>query len=88
MIGVRATKFLIAAFLVGESALVWAYFENGYVTAGLLVAALVFVIDAAVLWRERLYSPAYMRAAFVAWNLTAAGTMLWFWHTAALSVVR
>jgi 4-hydroxybenzoate polyprenyltransferase len=88
IIGVRATKFLIAAFLLCESALVWAYFENGYVTGGLLVAALVFVTDAAVLWRERPYSPAYMRAAFVAWNLAAAGTMLWLWHTAALSVVR
>jgi 4-hydroxybenzoate polyprenyltransferase len=88
IIGVRATKILIAAFLFGESALVFAYFENVTITIGLVVAASAFVIDALVLWRERPYSPAYMRTAFVAWNVTAAGTMVWLWHTAALSVVR
>jgi 4-hydroxybenzoate polyprenyltransferase len=88
VLGVRTTKGIVATLLAAESAIVFMFFKNGLIGGGLMLAAAGFVVDAFFLGRDRPYAPWQMRAAFIGWNITAAATMMWLWHTAALSVVR
>jgi 4-hydroxybenzoate polyprenyltransferase len=87
-IGAVRAKFLIAAFLCVESAVV-SHFFGDLVIAGFLAAAVLwFVLDATVLWKERAYTPAQMRLFMWAWNAAALLGMLWNRSTASLTHIR
>jgi 4-hydroxybenzoate polyprenyltransferase len=88
VLGVRATKGIVAGFLAVESAIVFTVFKNGLISGGLALVAAGFVVDAFFPGRNRPYPPWQMRAAFISWNIVAAATMVWLWDTAALSIVR
>jgi len=79
VIGTVRAKLLIAAFLAAETGLVWWAFRDGYIAAFLFASCAWFVIDAALLWRDRPYSPWQMKFAMVAWNAIALGSMYWVW---------
>jgi 4-hydroxybenzoate polyprenyltransferase len=84
-IGAIAAKFLIAAFLCTETALVYLYFRDLVIAGFLAAGALWFVVDAAVVWKNRAYTPLQMRAFMWAWNAAALVGVYWNWTTASLT---
>jgi 4-hydroxybenzoate polyprenyltransferase len=78
-IGRVRAKFLIAAFLCLETALVLIYFRDGIVTGFLAFGALWFLIDATLLWKNQAYRPKEMRLFLWGWNAAALLGMLWNW---------
>jgi 4-hydroxybenzoate polyprenyltransferase len=88
VLGARRAKFAVVAFLLAESALVFLCFRNLPIAGGLACAALWFVLDATLLWRDRAYTATQMRLFFVGWNVVALASMAWIWRTAALSSIR
>jgi len=48
----------------------------------------LFLLDAAVFWRGKPYSPAQMRFAMVAWNAIALGSMPWIWWASQPHALR
>jgi 4-hydroxybenzoate polyprenyltransferase len=83
---VRA-KFLIAAFLLVETALVRFCFRDWIITGFLAIGALWFLIDATLLWKERAYSPREMRLFLWGWNAAALLGMYWNWSHCTLTRV-
>jgi len=77
LIGRVPAKFLIAAFLVIETTLVWIYFRDWIVTSFLIFGALWFLIDATLLWKNRAYRPKEMRLFLWGWNAAALLGMFW-----------
>ncbi|HEX2853717.1 MAG TPA: UbiA family prenyltransferase [Opitutaceae bacterium] len=88
VLGVTRTKVLLVAFLAAESGVVFAFFKNPLVGGALGLAAVWFLLDALVLWRDRPYTAAQMRFFFLGWNAVALASMAWIWQTGALSFVR
>ncbi len=86
-IGRRPAKILIAIFLCAESALVLAFFRDLVIGGFLAAGALWFFLDAAVLWKNRSYSPATMRLFMWIWNATAVLGMIWNWSHGTLTHV-
>jgi 4-hydroxybenzoate polyprenyltransferase len=87
-IGRQPAKILIAAFLCVESALILVFFRD-LVIGGFLAAGVVwFLLDAAVLWKNRPYSPATMRLFMWAWNAAALLAIIWNWNQNTLTEVR
>lgn len=60
-IGRVRAKFLIAIFLCLEAVLVQTYFRDWIITGFLAFGVLWFLIDAALLWKNRAYRPKEMR---------------------------
>ncbi|HLJ25866.1 MAG TPA: UbiA family prenyltransferase [Candidatus Angelobacter sp.] len=87
-IGRVPAKLLIAAFLVAETVLLYAFFRDPLLVGFLLASALWFVLDAALLWRDRPYTPGQMRFAMIAWNAIALASMPWVWWKASFTVLR
>lgn len=87
-IGAVRAKLLIAAFLCVESALVYHFFGDRLITGFLAAGTLWFVLDAAVLWRDRAYTPSQMRLFMWAWNAAALLGMYWNGSTASLTHLR
>ncbi len=86
-IGHQPAKMLIAGFLCVESTLVLVFFRD-LVIAGFLAAGVVwFLLDAALLWKNRSYSPATMRVFMWAWNAAALAGMYWNWSKGSLTHV-
>jgi len=85
VIGVIPAKFLICAMLLGEAFLVWKCFGDVWISGALLFGVLWFLLDAAVLWRNRPYSLAAMRVFMLGWNAIALASMPWVWRTASLA---
>jgi hypothetical protein len=83
---VRA-KFLIAAFLLVETAMVQFYFRDWIITGFLGIGALWFLIDATLLWKGRAYSPKEMRLFLWGWNAAALLGMFWNWARGTLTHV-
>jgi 4-hydroxybenzoate polyprenyltransferase len=83
---VRA-KFLIAAFLFIETALVQIYFRDWIISGFLAFGALWFLIDATLLWKSRAYSPREMRLFLWGWNAAALMGMFWNWTHGTLTHV-
>jgi 4-hydroxybenzoate polyprenyltransferase len=77
LIGRVRAKFLIAAFLVIETTLVWIYFRDWIITGFLACGALWFVIDATLLWKNRAYRPKEMCLFLWGWNAAALLGMFW-----------
>lgn len=84
-IGAVAAKFLIAAFLCIEIALVFRFFHDTVIATFLATGALWFVADASWIWKDRGYSPKQMRAFLWAWNAAALLGMYWNWTSASLT---
>jgi 4-hydroxybenzoate polyprenyltransferase len=87
VIGRVRAKFLIAAFLLVETALVKFYFRDWIITGFLAFGALWFLIDAILLWRDRAYSPKEMRLFLWGWNAAALLGMFWNWTHGTLTHV-
>jgi 4-hydroxybenzoate polyprenyltransferase len=86
-IGRVSAKFLIAAFLCVETALVLIYFRDWIVTGFLAFGALWFLLDATLLWKNRAYRPKEMRLFLWGWNAAALLGMLWNWTHGTLTHV-
>ena len=86
-IGRVSAKFLIAAFLCVETALVRIYFRDWIVTGFLAFGALWFLLDATLLWKNRAYRPKEMRLFLSGWNAAALLGMLWNWTHGTLTHV-
>src|SRR5882724_8021210 len=86
-IGRVRAKFLIAAFLCIESALLWGYFRDSIITGFLSIGAIWFLIDATLFWKNRAYSPREMRLFLWGWNTAALLGMFWNWAHGTLTHV-
>jgi len=82
VIGAVPSKFLISAMLALEAWLVRAKLHDLWISGALAFGSVWFVLDALVLWRERAYSLAQMKAFMLLWNAVALGSMAWVWSTA------
>lgn len=76
-IGRVPAKLLIATFLSVESAFILFYFREMIVTGFLALGAIWFVLDAALLWKNRAYQPREMRLFLWGWNATALLGIYW-----------
>jgi 4-hydroxybenzoate polyprenyltransferase len=88
VIGRVPTKFLIAALLAAECALVFVCFHDIFLSSFLLASALWFLLDATVFWRDRPYTPRQMSFALLAWNIIAIGSIPWVWWKASLTTLH
>src|ERR1700730_7481371 len=61
-LGAVRAKFLIAALLCTETAIVYWFFRDVIIAGFLGAGVLWFVVDSGVLWKERTYTPGQMRA--------------------------
>lgn len=84
-IGALPAKWLMVAFLAGESWLVWSCVRDPFIAAFLGASAIWFALDATLLWRNRPYEDWQMRLFFTGWNVAAIATIPWIWRTAALA---
>ncbi|HVE16283.1 MAG TPA: hypothetical protein VNB29_06075, partial [Chthoniobacterales bacterium] len=88
-IGIVRSKLLLVVFMVLEAALVSWFSADRLMTAFSLVAAIWFLADATLLWRERLYDTCQMRGFLLGWNVVALVTMPLVWWSGALTrIVR
>jgi 4-hydroxybenzoate polyprenyltransferase len=87
-IGAVGAKFLIAALLSVESALVSWEFRSVLIAAFLAAGAVWFVLDARIFWKNHAYTPAQMRLFMWAWNATSLAGMYWNWAHAGLTQAR
>jgi 4-hydroxybenzoate polyprenyltransferase len=84
-IGRVRAKFLIAALLVVETALVQIFFRDWIITGFLAFGALWFLIDATLLWKNRAYTTNEMRLFLWGWNAAALLGMFWNWTHGTLT---
>jgi 4-hydroxybenzoate polyprenyltransferase len=84
-IGTVPAKVLTALLLLAESALVYLSFKDALIAGFLALGGGWFLLDAFVLWRERLYRPAQMQFFLLGWNAAAVVSMGWVWATATLT---
>jgi 4-hydroxybenzoate polyprenyltransferase len=87
LIGRIPAKLLIAGLLSVETGLICFYFRDRVITGFLALAALWFVLDAAVMWKNRAYRPAEMRLFMWGWNIAAILGMFWNWTHSTLTHV-
>lgn len=88
VLGVIRTKYLLVALLAVESALVFVFFKNLLIGGALALAAVWFLLDGLVLWRDRPYTTTQMRVFFLGWNGIALASIFWIWQTGALSFLH
>src|SRR2546421_1996385 len=84
-IGRVRAKFLIAAFLCVETALVMIYFRDWIIMGFLAFGALWFSLDATLLWKNQAYRPKEMRLFLWGWNAAALLGMFWNWMHGTLT---
>jgi len=84
-IGAVRAKLLIAAFLCVETSLVYGFFHDAIIAGFLAAGVFWFALDAILVWKERPYTPAQMRAFMWAWNAAAMLGMYWNWTSASLT---
>jgi len=85
VLGVVPAKWLMAALLAGEAALVWSCARDPWIAAALAGGSAFFVLDATLLWRARAYAGWQMRLFFLGWNAAALCSIPWVWKTATLA---
>jgi len=71
LIGRVPAKLFIAVLLTIEAALICVYFRDWIIVGFLAIGAFWFVLDAAVLWKNRPYRPEEMRLFLWGWNIAA-----------------
>jgi 4-hydroxybenzoate polyprenyltransferase len=84
-IGAVRAKFLIAAFLCSETALVYVGFGDLVISGFLAAGVLWFAVDALWVWKDDAYTPLQMRAFMWAWNAAALLGMYWNWAMGSLT---
>jgi 4-hydroxybenzoate polyprenyltransferase len=87
-LGAVRAKFLLAALLCIETAMVYWFFRDAIIAGFLGMGAVWFVADSSVLWKERPYTPGQMRAFMWAWNGAAVLGMCWNWLRASLTEIH
>jgi 4-hydroxybenzoate polyprenyltransferase len=88
LIGRVRAKFLIAALLAVETALIYFYFRDWIITGFLALGALWFLLDAVLLWKNRAYRPKEMRLFLWGWNAASFLGMFWNWtHSTLMHVI-
>jgi 4-hydroxybenzoate polyprenyltransferase len=85
MVGAVGAKFLMAAILWVESALVYWQFRSASIAAFLAIGGIWFVLDTLILWKNHPYTPAQMRFFMWAWNATSLAGMYWNWAHPSLT---
>ncbi|HEX8551327.1 MAG TPA: UbiA family prenyltransferase [Abditibacteriaceae bacterium] len=68
VIGTRSTKLVVAALLVVETFLATTIAHKPWLPFVLAMGAILFLLDAAIGWRERSYPTSLVAAFFVGWN--------------------
>src|SRR4029077_16865985 len=86
-IGRVRAKFLIAAFLTIETALMQIYFRDRVIMGFLALGAIWFLMDATLLWKNRAYTPNQMRLFLWGWNAASFLGMFWNWTHGTLTHV-
>jgi len=84
-IGVIPAKYLLVAFLAGESLLVLFSFRDRVVAALLGCGAIWFLIDVMAIFRSRPYPDRLMRFFLIGWNIAALASIWWIWSVGSLS---
>lgn len=79
VIGVRASKLLVVAFLVVAAGVSWRYFRGGLLQAFLIGAAALFLGDTVLGYRARPYPAWLSKAFFLGWNAVVLSTMHFVW---------
>lgn len=85
IMGAVPSKLLISFFLVMEGELIYFCFHDRWITGFLAFGALWFLLDATVIWKDRLYSVTQMKCFLLGWNFVALASMAWVWSTASLT---
>jgi 4-hydroxybenzoate polyprenyltransferase len=80
VIGVRASKLVVVAFLAGAAGIAARYFHGAAVWAFLLGAAALFLVDAAAVYRARPYPAWLSKGFFIGWNVIVIVTMHYVWR--------
>lgn len=80
-IGAVHAKHLIAALLIIEALLVYAFFRSVPIAGLLGVGAVWFIVDAQLVWKNHAYTPKQMRAFMWAWNAASLAGIYWNWAT-------
>lgn len=83
--GAVGAKFLIAALLCIETAVVYLRSHDSIIAGFLAAGILWFLLDAGFVWKERSYTPGQMRLFMWAWNGAAVLGMYWNWAAASLT---
>jgi 4-hydroxybenzoate polyprenyltransferase len=83
--GIVRAKWLLVCFLTSEALLVSWFSADRLVAAFLTLAALWFVADATLLWRDAPYRTWQMRLFLLGWNVVALVSMPYVWWSAALA---
>jgi 4-hydroxybenzoate polyprenyltransferase len=88
LIGAVRSKLLIAAILCVETVLVYVFFGDLVITGFLSLGAAWFLLDATLIWKNRMYSSTQMRLFMWGWNVAAFAGMFWNWSMGSLTHVR
>jgi len=88
LVGRVPAKLLIASFLCVEAGLVYFYFRDPIIVGFLAAGMLWFVLDAAVVWKNRPYIPAEMRLFLWGWNIAAVLGIIWNWRQGTLTHIN
>jgi 4-hydroxybenzoate polyprenyltransferase len=87
-IGAVGAKFLIAALLCVEGAVVYREFRSVVIAGFLAAGAVWFVLDACIFWKNTAYTPAQMRLFMWAWNAASLAGLYWNWAHPTLTQIR
>ncbi|MGH8048228.1 MAG: UbiA family prenyltransferase, partial [Chthoniobacterales bacterium] len=85
IIGIVPSKILLVALLLIEAGIVWRFSSDWLMTSFSLIAALWFLADALLVWRDRIYTTGQMRIFLLGWNAVALLTMPIVWWSGALT---
>src|SRR5258706_959779 len=86
--GAVGAKFLIAALLFIETAIVWGFFHDAIIARFLVAGLLWVLLGASVVWKERPYTPGQMRPFMWAGDGAAVVGMDWDWAAARLTNIH
>lgn len=81
VVGVRGGKLLVAALLVGESAIALRWFAHPAVAVFMALGAVFFVVDALAIYRGKPYPSLFAKVFFVGWNVVVLSTVYVVWRT-------
>ncbi len=87
-IGIVPAKFLLVLLLASEAGLVCWSSADYLLGIFLLGAAVWFILDATLLWRDQVYRTWQMRLFLLGWNAVALLSIPLVWRSGALTVAR
>jgi 4-hydroxybenzoate polyprenyltransferase len=88
VLGAVKAKFLIAAIVCVEIAILLVFFHSGIAVIILSAGVLWFILDATVFWKEHPYRPTEMRVFMWIWNAASFAAIYWDWSSAALTQTK